>query len=197
MSESLQIRKVMLFTEEIRTDGGRSDGEPLYKAAAVAVFKNPYAGRPWSEDLSELVTPSDELGRLLGEKAAAGLNGAAVESYGKASVVGTGGEQEHAVACKTSVFGDAFREAIGGANAWLASVNKRGGPGIQVDVPLSFKDDVWVRSHYDSIAVTLHDAPLHDEIALICGVASRGRLHQRLGGRTREEALALLKEADG
>lgn len=192
MSESLEIRKLMLFTEEVRTEGGRADGEPLRKAAAVAVFKNPYAGKPYSENLDLLIKPSDELGLILGRKAAAGLEGAPVESYGKASIVGFDGEVEHAVACKTSVFGNAFREAIGGANAWLASVNKRGGPGVHVDVPLSFKDDVWVRSHYDSIAVTLHDAPLPDEIALICAVASRGRLNQRLGGKTKEQALAEL-----
>ena len=184
MPESLSIRKLLVFSEELLSEGGRSDGEPLRKAAAVAVFANPYAGRPYSEDLSELVLPSAELGRLLGERAAAALGGAAVQSYGKAAIVGTAGEQEHAVAVKTSVFGDEFRAAIGGARAWLASVNKRSGPGVTVDVPLSFKDDVWVRSHYDSIALTLHDAPLPHEIALICGVASRGRLNARLGGKT-------------
>ncbi len=190
MPEHLVIRKFMVFSEEVLTEGGRADGEPLRKAAAVAVFANPYAGRPYAEDLSELVIPSAELGRELGARAAAALGGAPVQSYGKAAVVGTAGEQEHAVACKTSVFGDEFRAAIGGARAWLASVNKRSGPGAHVDVPLSFKDDVWVRSHYDSIAVTLHDAPLEHEIALICGVASRGRLNERLGGKTREAVLA-------
>jgi hypothetical protein len=196
LPSSLEIRKLVVFSEELRSDGGRSAGAPLRKAAAVAVFTNPYAGRAYSEDLSELVVPSKELGRLLGERAAAALGGRAVESYGKAAVVGTNGEQEHAVAVKTSVFGDEFRAAIGGAQAWLPSVNKRGAAGVTVDVPLSFKDDVWVRSHYDSIAVTLHDAPLPDEIALICGVASGGRLNARLGGKTREAAKQELQRAE-
>jgi hypothetical protein len=196
LPEALVVRKFVVFSEELLSEGGRSDGEPLRKAAAVAVFTNPYAGRPYSQDLSELVVPSSALGRILGERAAAALGGVPVQSYGKASVVGAAGEQEHAVACKTSVFGDEFRAAIGGARAWLASVNKRAAPGATVDVPLSFKDDVWVRSHYDSIAVTLHDAPLEHEIALICGVASRGRLNARLGGKTRESVLAEI-EAEG
>jgi hypothetical protein len=189
----LRIRKLAVFFEEVHHDGGRRDGEPIRKAAAVAVFENPYAGREFSEDLAELVTPSAELGELLGTRVAAAL-GAPVESYGKAAVVGLAGEQEHAVACKTSVFGDAFRAAIGGAEAWLPSVNKRSGPGDQVDVPLCFKDEVWVRSHYDSMVVTLHDAPHPDEIALICAVASRGRLNNRLGGMTKREVTARREE---
>lgn len=186
---SLHVRKVVTVSEEIRTEGGRADGEPLRKAAAAAVLRNPYAGREWSEDLSELVAPSDEIGRLLGERAAAAL-GAPVESYGKAALVGGAGEQEHAVAVKTSVFGDALREAIGGATAWLPSVSKRCAPGAQVDVPLCFKDEVWVRSHYDAVTLAIHDAPLADEIVVIVAVASRGRLGARLGGKTKAEALA-------
>jgi Amino acid synthesis len=189
------IRKLVVFAEEVFSDGGRRDGDPLRKAAAVAVFANPYAGRGFSEDLNDLVAPSAELGKLLGERAAAAL-GAPVESYGKAAVVGLGGEQEHAVACKTSVFGDAFREAIGGAEAWLPSVSKRSGPGDQVDVPLCFKDEVWVRSHYDSIAITLHDAPHSHEIALICAVASRGRLNHRLGGMTKPAVTSRRRKRD-
>jgi hypothetical protein len=33
------------------------------------------------------------------------------------------------------------------------------------------------------------DAPLPDEIVVILAVASRGRIHARLGGLTRDEAL--------
>lgn len=185
---SLEIRKLLVVVEELRSEGGRRDGEPLRKAAAAAVVRNPYAGRAFSEDLDEIVAPSAELGALLGGEAAAALR-APVESYGKAALVGSAGEQEHAVAIKTSVFGDAFREAIGGASAWLPSTSKRCAPGAAVDVPLCFKDEVWVRSHYDTITVTIPDAPLPEEIVLIVGVASRGRLNARLGGKTRAEAI--------
>lgn len=185
---SLVIRKIVTSFEETFFEGGRNDGEPLRKAAAAAVVKNPYVGRPFSEDLSELIEPSADLGRELGTRAAA-LLGVPAESYGKASLVGADGEQEHAVAIKTSVFGDAFREAIGGATAWLPSVSKRAAPGATVDVPLCFKDEVWVRSHYDAVTLQIHDAPLADEVVLVVALASRGRINARLGGMTKQQAL--------
>jgi hypothetical protein len=65
-----------------------------------------------------------------------------------------------------------------------------GGPGVTIDVPLAFKHEVWVRSHYDTISVTLHDAPLPDEMVIIAAVANRGRLAARVGGKSREEVMA-------
>jgi hypothetical protein len=183
------IRKYATFVEEIHLDGGHGDTEPLRKAAAACVIANPYAGQPYSEDLSLLIDPSGEVGLDLGRRAVAAL-GTAPESYGKAALVGSAGEQEHAVACQTSVFGDAFREAIGGAGAWLPSVSKRCAAGAGVDVPMCFRDEVWVRSHYDTITLAIADAPGPDEIVVICALASGGRLNQRLGGMTKDEALA-------
>src|SRR5260221_12338967 len=158
-------------------------------AAAWAVVATPYAARPLARELTEIVEGSAELGTLLGARVLEAL-GTTVESYGKAALVGVGGEQEHANACITTAFGNALREAVGGGAAWLSSVTKRCGPGASVDVPLAYKDDIWVRSHYDAITVTVEDAPHPDELVIICAVASRGRLHARLGGRTKEEAAA-------
>jgi hypothetical protein len=185
---TLGIRKFMGFYEEVITEGGRTDGDPLRKAALACVIQNPFAGRAYVEDLSALVDGSVELGQILGERAVR-LLGDPVESYGKAALVGTAGEQEHAVACVTSTFGDAFRAAIGGATAWLPSVSKRCTPGTAVDVPVCFKDEIWVRSHYDTVTVTVSDAPLPDEIVVIIGVASRGRMNARLGGKSKDEAI--------
>lgn len=184
-----EIRKIVTVVEEILTEGGRADGAPLRKAAAMAVVPNPYAGLAVTEDLSALVGPSAALGTLLGERVAAAL-GAPVQSYGKAALVGLAGEQEHAVACITTPFGDALRAAVGGGTAWLSSFTKRCGPGDPVDVPLAFKDEIWVRSHYDGITVRVPDAPGPGEIVVVAAVASRGRLHERLGGMTVAEATA-------
>ena len=186
----------MTFVEEVRTEGGRGDGDPLVKAATAVVFRNPYAGREWSEDLSEIEGPSAELGALIGERCLAAVGGT-VESHGKAVLVGTAGEQEHGNAAKTTTFGNPFREAFGGGRAWLPSTTKRCAPGAQVDVPLCFKDEIWVRSHYDTITVAIADAPAPDEIVLIGAVASRGRLNARLGGKSKDEALAALEEDAG
>lgn len=185
---SLEIRKVLTVTEEVLLEAGRPDGTPLRKAATAVVFRNPYCGRPWSQDLSEIVDQSADLGRLIGERCLAAVGGT-VESHGKAVLVGTAGEQEHGNAAKTSVFGDAFRAAFGGGLAWLPSITKRCATGAPVDVPLCFKDEIWVRSHYDTITLFVPDAPAPDEIVLIGAVASRGRMHARLGGKTRQQAL--------
>jgi hypothetical protein len=184
---TLRVRKLLTIREETRTEGGSSDGGPLVKAAALAVIANPYAGRHVVEDLSELVDLGPDLGRFLGEAASRTL-GAAVQSYGKAALVGLAGEQEHAVATKIGAFGEAVREAVGGGKAWIPSVSKRCAAGTAVDVPLAFKDDLWVRSHYDALTVVVPDAPLPDEIVVILAIASRGRLHARLGGPTVPEA---------
>jgi hypothetical protein len=47
---------------------------------------------------------------------------------------------------------------------------------------LAHKDALYVRSHYDTMTITLHDAPMPDEIAIICCYSNRGRIHARVGG---------------
>jgi hypothetical protein len=184
---ALDIRKVVVHAEDVWREGGRGDaGGVLRKVAVVAVVRNPYAGAPWSENLDDLVKPSAELGRLLGRRAADLLEGP-VEGYGKGAVVGTGGEQEHANACLTSVFGDELREAVGGGRAWLPSVTKRAAPGSSLDIPVCYRDALWVRSHYDAVTVSVEDAPAADEIVVGVAVTNRGRINARLGGLRRDQ----------
>jgi hypothetical protein len=185
---TLELRKLLTCSEETAPRAGDADGRPMRKAAALAVIANPYAGRPYSAELDEITDHGAELGELLGRTAAEVL-GVAVESYGKAALVGLSGEQEHAVACTIGAFGTAIRDAIGGgATQWISSVTKRCSPGTTIDVPLASIEDIWVRSHYDAYTVAAPDAPLPDEIVVILAVASRGRLDARVGGRTLDEA---------
>jgi ribosomal protein S12 methylthiotransferase accessory factor YcaO len=58
---------------------------------------------------------------------------------------------------------------------------------------LAHKDALYVRSHYDGISLTLPDAPLPDEIAVICAYANRERLNSRVGGLAKGE----IKGIDG
>lgn len=177
---NLPVRKLLTVREETRTEAGRSDGVPLVKAAALAVVANPYAGRSFASDLGRLIDGRRELGHLLGQAALEAL-GTEAQSYGKAALVGLDGEIEHAVATKTGEFGEAIRETVGGSQ-WVSSVSKRCAPGTPVDVPLACKDEVWVRSHYDTFTVAVADAPLPGEVVVVLAVASRGRLHARVGG---------------
>ena len=177
----MQIRKFLSFCEDVRCEAGLVADVPLRKVAAVAVVTNPFAGR-YVEDLTSLVEASEALARELSEHAAALMRGLEIQSYGKAGVVGLAGEQEHAVALLTTVFGNEVRRAAGGGKAWISSMTKRAAPGAQIDVPLAFKDALYVRSHYDGITLLLPDAPLPEEIAIICAYANRSRLNERVGG---------------
>src|SRR3546814_6509515 len=76
---------------------GREISPPTRRAAALAVIANPFADR-FQDDLEILMQIGEELGRLLGDKAVAALDvdPSVIESYGKAAIVGEGGELEHA-----------------------------------------------------------------------------------------------------
>jgi hypothetical protein len=176
--------------EETRLCAGEGDANgPLRKVAVAAVIENPLAGRGYVADLALLVNASAALGAELGTQAVALLGEPAV-SYGKGAIAGTAGEQEHANAMLTSLFGNALRAAVGGGKAWITSATKVGPPGSSIDIPLAYKDDIWVRSHYDALEVRVPDAPTPDEIVIVAAVANRGRVNARLGGRTVAEAEA-------
>jgi hypothetical protein len=185
------VREWFGFVQEIAHEGGPVADEPLVKAVAAVVIANPFAGR-YVDDLSPLTAPSGSLGTALGARARALLGGRPVEGYGKGGIAGVNGEQDHVVACVTTVFGDAFREAVGGGEAWISSATKTASAGATLDIPLAFKDELYVRSHYDAVTVTFPDAPRPDELLICVAVASRGRIHHRVGGLTRDEALATL-----
>lgn len=187
-AHEVAIRKIFSQVEEVRSSAGRTDeGGPLRRVAVCAVLKNPYAGAGYVEDLSALIEASAQIGTVVGAEAARLLD-APVESYGKAGLVGTDGEQEHINAALTSIFGNAFRDAIGGGDAWITSVTKPAVAGATIDVPLAYKDEVWVRSHYDALEVRIPDAPHPDELVVIAAVANRGRINARVGGMTVAEA---------
>jgi Amino acid synthesis len=188
----MQVRKILTFVEESRSEAGQPAGVPLRKAAVVAIVKNPFAGH-FASDLSALVDASAEIGRELSGLARDLLRPFGVESYGKGAVVGLAGEQEHGVAMLTTVFGDAMRAAAGGGKAWISSMTKRSGVPASIDIPLAHKDALYVRSHYDGISLTLSDAPLPEEIAVICAFANRERLNARVGGLTKDK----IKGGDG
>lgn len=184
----LLVRKTFVSIEEIRTPStGEDAGPALRKVAACAVVTNPLAGQGFVADLSSIVNASGEIGTSLGVMASQAL-GSPVESYGKGGLVGTAGEQEHINAALTSVFGNAFREVIGGGKAWITSATKLAGPGTVIDVPLAYKDEIWVRSHYDAMEVRVPEAPLPNEMVIIAAVANRGRINARVGGMTASEA---------
>ena len=155
----METRKIVTFVEDTLTEAGDVIDPLLRKVAVVAVVKNRYAGQT-VEDLSPYYEESATLGRQIADLAVAQMQPYSVESYGKAAIVGLDGEQEHGVALLTTPYGNVLREAAGGGSAWISSATKRAQPGASIDIPLAYKDALYVRSHYDAMSVTLHDAPL-------------------------------------
>ena len=177
------IRKWFLQVEDsLATEmGGEADGSPLRKIVIAACIHNPFAGR-YVQDLSSWIDPSPMLGEEFGRRIKAASEGVAIESYGKAILVGVDGEYEHGNALLTNPAANPIRDAVGGGKSWVPSSGKRGGPGTILDIPLAHKDALYVRSHYDTVSVMFNDAPNRDEVLVCWAFATRGRLNARLGG---------------
>ena len=177
----LKPRIIYTFIEHKVEEEDQDAGIPLRKVAVAAVVKNPYAGK-YVKELQPLIDASVALGAGLSKAAVEALAPYKAQSYGKAGIVGMAGEQEHANALLTTAFANPLREAVGGGKAWISSFTKRAAPGASIDIPLASKDALYVRSHYDGMTITLHDAPQPDEVVIILCLANRGRLNARVGG---------------
>ena len=182
------IRKLVVVVEETRREMGRDMAPPTRKAAAIAVIENPCAGR-YVEDLEPLTAIGEELGGVLGSRAVAALGVApsAVESYGKAAIVGEMGELEHAAAILHPRLGAPLRKAVEKGAALVPSAKKMGGPGTPIDVPLGHKNAAFVRSHFDAMEIRVADAPRAGEIVVAVVVTDSGRPLPRVGGLTKEQ----------
>ncbi|MCX5809681.1 MAG: amino acid synthesis family protein [Proteobacteria bacterium] len=183
----MEIRKIVTVIEDVYADGEKKTEKPIRKVAAIAVIKNPFAGK-YQGVLDMLIDIGEELGKILGERAVKALgNDRAVESYGKAAIVGEKGELEHAAAILHPKLGTPLRNAVGGGKAIIPSVKKLGRMGDALDIPLHFKDAAFVRSHFDGMTISVNDAPKSDEILVAIAVSDGGRPHPRIGGLKKEE----------
>jgi hypothetical protein len=185
---TLELRKIVTYAEDTRIEGGKAAPRPLRLFGAAAVLRNPWAGRGFVEDLRpEIQAVAPVLGELLTDeilRMAGG--GGAVEGYGKAAVVGTSGEVEHASALiHTLRFGNHYRRAVG-AKSYLAFTNTRGGPAAPIVIPLMDKHDEGRRSHYLTVQFSITDAPAPDEVVVALGASIGGRPHHRIGDRYKD-----------
>jgi hypothetical protein len=191
---AFSLRKTYTVSERTLIEGGKLAEVPLTLLAAAAVLKNPWAGRGFVEDLKpEIAAIAPDLGELLtGMITKLAGSGEAIEAYGKAAVVGTDGEIEHASALiHTLRFGNHYRKAVG-AKSYLAFTNTRGPANAPIAIPLMHKADEGMRSHYLTLQFAIADAPAHDEIVVALGASIGGRPHHRIGDRYQD-----LKELGG
>lgn len=177
----MQIRKTVFLKERIETDSLGRACAPITRVVAMAVVRNPFAGQS-VEDLTELFDLGGALGDRLMTEIVAAL-GAAPVAYGKAAIVGASGDMEHGGAMIHPKLGRPMRAAVGGGKALIPSNAKVGAVGAAIDLPLGHKDEAWSFDHFDTITVSIPDAPRADEIVLCMAVADGGRPHPRCGDR--------------
>jgi hypothetical protein len=185
------IRKVTVLTEEIFHEGGPAPATPRRRAAALALVKNPFAGR-YVEELQGAMEDLKPLGRELTDRliAALGDDVSVIDGYGKGAIVGVGGEIEHGALWHVPG-GYAMRERLGESKAIVPSAMKVGGFGATLDVPLGHTNAAYVRSHFDAITVSAADGPRPDEILFCLAMACGPRIHNRMGGLAAHEIKGL------
>jgi hypothetical protein len=175
------VRRITLQIEDILHDGGPAAATPRIKGAIMAVVKNPFSAM-FEPDLEPVMDDLKPLGLMLTDRLIAALGGVeGIDSYGKGAIVGAGGEVEHA-ALWHAPGGYAMRERLGESRAIVPSCMKVAAMGASLDIPLGHINAAYVRSHFDSITVTVPDAPRADEIVFVLAMAKGGRIHSRMGG---------------
>lgn len=175
----MDLRKIVVLTERVNSEGGLAAERPITRVAACAIFANPLSGQP-VEELDVLIEMGAALGRDLVAEALKHLPHV-VTSYGKAAVVGVNGDLEHGAAVIHPKMGRPMRDAIGGGKALIPSNVKIGGPGSVIDVPLGHRHDGWLFDYIDTISVFFADAPRPDELAIIVALSDGGRVRPRVG----------------
>lgn len=179
--KNIELRKLVTSCEEIHHEGGPVVAQPVLRACALAVIKNPFAGA-YVEEIESFMDDLKPLGLEMAGRLVALLGGAdKVQSYGKGSIVGANGELEHGALWHVPG-GYAMRELLGDAKAIVPSSKKLGGIGTRLDVPIGHINASYVRSHFDGMEVGVSDAPRQDELVFALVMTTGGRVHARVGG---------------
>ena len=181
----LELRKFTKFVDKTFIEGGKKAKEPVLLVSVAAVFKNPWAGKGFVEDLKPIILDlAPKIGDILVPELIKEIGSPEkILAYGKAGTVGLNGEIEHASAfIHTLRFGNKFRDAVGGTS-YLSFTNTRGPAGSKISIPMMHKTDSGLRPYYLTHEFTIHDAPFDNEIVIAIGGASSGRAHARTGDR--------------
>ena len=179
------LRKLVLYRDDVITEGGRTPDVPARRASVAAVVRNPWLHTGPTADLSAHTTRiAPVLARLLTDRLLAALGGVdRIEAFGKAAIVGTAGELEHAGALiHTPYFGNLMREFLGGESI-ICFADTRADAGESLVVPLWHKTHAATRSHYQTISARVPDAPRAGEIVVIAAASTGPRPHPRIGDR--------------
>lgn len=179
----IKIRKKLLNVETVYHEGGPVAATPLKLGVIAVVIANPFAGRFASgEELTVFVKQARDLANEMVPELIAALGGNdKIEAYGKGAIVGTNGEQEHG-AIWHEAGGWAMRAVLTTAKSIVPACQFVGAAGSRLHVPLHHIEACYVRSHFNTVEVSVADGPRPDELLYALGVSTGPRIHERLGG---------------
>lgn len=184
-SAAIGLRKLVTFSDLVVSEAGAAPQRQTCRASVAAVVRNPWVGTPPTSDLGpqvERIAPT--LARLLCDRLIQTLGGVdRIEAFGKAAIVGTAGEIEHAGALiHTPYFGNLVREFLEGESI-ICFADTRAGAGEELVVPLWHKTHAATRSHYQTVSTRVSDGPRADEIVIVAAASTGPRPHPRIGDR--------------
>lgn len=191
------LKEIYLIDRDVYVEAGVKVSLPTRKVVACAVVSNPYANTKAAtqEELDHLARISFDVGTQLVKRALAQFrDGEQPTAYGKASIVGTGGQREHSAAMIHLKVGLAMRQGLGAGPALIPGNEKQGGPGTVVDLVFGGTETGWEYDAFDSIEVSVPGSPKPDEIILAIGFAAGGRPNGRIQGVTAAMVADLLKK---
>lgn len=189
--DRIGLRKVVVYREAVITEAGVQPTRPACQASVAAVIRNPWmGGDPTHQLAEEAARIAPVLARLLTDRLIAALGAVQdVEAFGKAAIVGSGGEIEHGGALiHTPYFGNLMREYLEGESI-ICFADTRAEAGEPLIVPLWHKTNAATRSHYQTVATRVSDAPRADEIVIVAAASTGPRPHPRIGDRTTDPAI--------
>jgi len=189
----MTVRKTVMFFEEIDSEYGARISPPLRRVAVGSVVANPLAGKPPGADLKPLIALSEELGESMTRRALAVLGDAAsLRSYGKAAIVGVGGDLEHGAAMIHPRIGMAMRKTLRRGKVIIPGNAKVVAPGTPFDLILGPMDAGWDLDAVDTMPLLVPDSPRPNEILVVIGYATGPRPNARSKGPDQAEVDALI-----
>jgi hypothetical protein len=190
----MKFREITLIVQDVLNEGGRELVTPCRRVAACGVLRNPHAGQPPIDDFSGLIDLSVEGGKELSARALDALRPLQPRGYGKAVIVGTGGDLEHGASMIHVRIGLAMRQAAGGGPALIPGNAKVAGPGTPIDVIFGGLDDAWDYDAMDTMTVSVADAPRHDEVLLVVAFLGGTRPNARIKGASPEQVADVVRQ---
>lgn len=179
----IKVRKKILNTETVYHEGGPVAAIPLRLGVVAVVISNPFAERyAEGEELTAFVKEARDLANALVPELVDALGGKdKIEAYGKGAIVGTNGELEHG-AIWHEAGGWAMRAVLTHAKSIVPASKFVGSAGSRLHIPIHHIEACYVRSHFNTVEISVADSPRPNELLYALAMATGPRVHERLGG---------------